>query len=141
MAEPYCLAMVLCDGAHRDATTGKFTILGTFSTFQAQRYPTNVEFTVYSALTDGLGPTEIKLRLVDAKSGIAENDDKPLFEGKLKFDFQGPLMVLESALPINAELPAAGIYHCELYANDSLVMSRRLLAIELRKLHKGENDG
>jgi hypothetical protein len=46
MAEPYCLAMVLCDQVYRDAISGKFTLLGTFSTVGAQKYPLTIIFMV-----------------------------------------------------------------------------------------------
>lgn len=35
MAEPYCLAMVLCDAVHRDPATAKHFVMGTFSSVGA----------------------------------------------------------------------------------------------------------
>jgi hypothetical protein len=43
-------------------------------------------------------------------------------------DFTSPLVVVEAAAMIKAQLPAPGLYHCELFAGDQLLMSRRLVA-------------
>ena len=133
MAQPYCLAMVLCDAVHRDGATGKFTILGTFSTFAVREYPAKVSFCVYYAVTDGLGPTTLRLRLVDAASGIADSaggkHQKSVFEIRADFGFDNPLAVVESTVGIETVLPMPGLYHCELWAGDDLLMSRRLQAV------------
>jgi len=145
MPEPYCLAMVLCDGVHRDATTGKFTILGTFSTFGAEEFPAQVRFCVYYAVTDGLGPTTLRLRIVDASCGIANgrgDDEGMVFSASSDFDFESPLLILEATVSIGVVLPQAGLYHCELWAGNELLMSRRLLALQRQSQpdDEGEND-
>lgn len=125
--------MVLCDAVHRDGATGKFTILGTFSTFSAREYPTTVNFCVYYAVTDGIGRTAMRLRLVDADSGIADaaggSQAKGVFEIRGDVDFDSPLTVVEATVGIHVVLPKAGLYHCELWAGGNLLMSRRLLAV------------
>lgn len=131
MPEPYCLAMVLCDAVHRDTTTGKFTILGTFSTLGAQEFPAKVQFSVYYSVTDGLGPTNLRLRLIEAKCGITSecgHDEAVAFELATEFDFENPLLVIEATVSVIAIIPKEGLYHCELWAGDELLMSRRLLA-------------
>jgi hypothetical protein len=123
--------MVLCDAVHRDTTTGKFTILGTFSTLGAREFPAQVQFSVYYSVTDGLGSTKLRLRLIHAKCGIASecgDDEAVVFELPTEFDFENPLLVLESAASVVTVIPKDGLYHCELWAGDELLMSRRLLA-------------
>jgi len=138
--------MVLCDGVHRDATTGKFTILGTFSTLGAKEFPAQVRFCVYYAITDGLGPTALRLRIIDASCGIANGvgeDEGMVFSASSQFDFENPLLVLEAAVSIGVVLPQAGLYHCELWAGDELLMSRRLLAVQAERAQeddKGAHD-
>lgn len=127
--------MVLCDGIHRDVATGKHTILGTFSTFAADEFPAVLHFWVYFAITDGIGPTELQLRIVDASCGIANSNnenDGIIFRAKplLSINIEDPLMVIEGATFIQIPLPSPGLYHCELLANETLLMSRRLLAIQ-----------
>lgn len=134
MAEPYCLAMVLCDGVHRDFTTGKYTILGTFSTLGAYAFPAKISFCIYFAITDGLGPTRLRLRLVDAESGIVDKGENVteglVFEIETDLAFEDPLAVVETVVAIRTALPRAGLYHCELWAGDDMLMSRRLLAVQ-----------
>jgi len=131
MPEPFCLAMVLCDAIHRDAATGKFTILGTFSTIQSKQYPADIRFTVYFAITDGLGVTPVRLRIVDSKSGLAEEEGATdiFCSPPEELNFTSPLVVVEAAALIEAQLPTPGLYHCELFAGDQLLMSRRLVAV------------
>lgn len=146
MSEPYCLAMVLCDHVHRDPATGKHTILGTFSTLGAHVFPAQVSFAVYFAVTDGLGPTKLRIRLVDAKSGLVDEsgdkDRKPVFEVSGEFVFESPLVVMEGAMHFKTSIPEPGLYHCEMWAGEELLMSRRVLAapISMQQPEGGEPD-
>jgi hypothetical protein len=135
--------MVLCDGVYRDAATGKFTILGTFSIFFAREFPAQAQLVVYFAITDGLGPTTIRLQIVDAEFGIAnsgQQSGKMVFEKKQEISFESPLVVMESAWGFKTDLPKPGLYHCELLAGDDLLMSRRMLAVQA-EANEGESDG
>lgn len=144
MPEPYCLAMVLCDGFHRDPATGKHTLLGTFSTLCARSFPTQLKFCVYFAVTDGLGPTKLRLRLVDAESGLVdrsgEEQEGALFVKEFDFTFRDPLVVLEVSAGVEVDVPKPGLFHCELLANDELLMSRRLLAVQIESGEKKSNE-
>jgi hypothetical protein len=133
--------MVLCDGVHRDFTTGKYTILGTFSTLGAYTFPAKISFCIYFAITDGLGSTKLCLKLVDAESGIVDKGENategPVFEIQMDMAFEDPLAVIETVVVIGTALPKAGLYHCDLWAGDDLLMSRRLLAVQKTS---GENE-
>ncbi len=140
MAEPYCLAMVLCDAVHRDLSTGKFTILGTFTTLGAAKYPAVVMGAVYFAVTDGLGEVDLRIRIVESQADLTDADGTLIFESQSnKVRFGSPLEVLEGAFLLSkvgedgmaapVMLPHEGMYHCELTANGVLLMSRRLLAL------------
>jgi hypothetical protein len=129
MADPYCLAMILCDDVHIDSTTGKQTILGTFSTVGASDFPTKVSFAVYYAITDAEGSMDLTFRMVDSKHGFDE-ESTPIFEVTFTIQTPSPLAVLEGRIYVaNAILPQAGVYHCELLAGENVLMSRRLVAI------------
>jgi len=142
LANPYCLAMVLCDGVHRDPSTGKFTILGTFSSFASASYPAQINLCIYSAITDGLGPVTLRIQLIRAEAGIVDAQDESELPGRVfivkrDMDFHSPFAVVESAIGMQTELPEPGQYHCELWANEELLMSRRLIAGEI---NHGENN-
>ena len=142
MLEPYCLAMVLCDSVHRDAATGKFTLLGTFSTLFAQEFPTAARFFVYCAVTDGVGLLPLRLRIVDAGFGIAESEGDPpgvVLDVEQEVDFDDPLAVNELAIRMEVSLPKPGLYHCELLVNSDVLMSRRILAAK-PEANEGHSD-
>jgi len=129
MAEPYCLAMVLCDAIHRDPGNGKCYLLGTFSTFHARSFPAESQFSIYFAITDGLGPTTFRLRVVDSGLG---SDAVEIFTFETEpLVIQSPLMVMETVVNIGIKFEKQGVYHCELYADDKPLMSRRLLVATL----------
>src|SRR5688572_2757166 len=131
MAEPYCLAMLLCDGVHHDPGTGKFFVLGTFSTFSSKVFPAKIRFFTYFAITDGLGPTTIRLQLVNASGepvdALNEDEDpNRVFMLKVERTFDNPLAVMEGIFGVETVLPGPGLYHCELWGNSEVLMSRRL---------------
>jgi hypothetical protein len=130
MPDPYCLAMILCDNVHIDSTTGKQTILGTFSTVGAGEFPTKVSFAVYYAITDAEGSVDLVFRMVDSQHGFDE-ESTPVIELTFTNQTPSPLAVIEGRLYVaNAILPVAGVYHCELLAGENVLMSRRLVAIQ-----------
>jgi hypothetical protein len=133
MADPYCLAMVLCDGIHRDPGIGKFYILGTFSNFASTEFPAKIQFCTYFSITDGLGPIKLRLQLVSAAgepvSALNDDDDSNrIFKVEIEQELVSPLVVLEGAFTVETILPAPGLYHCELWGNSEVLMSRRLTA-------------
>lgn len=133
MAEPYCLAMVLCDSVHRDPGTGKSFILGTFSNFSSRTFPAKLRFCTYFSVTDALGPVTLRLQLVSASTDPVDalnEDDDPgrVFLMKVGQNFQSPLVVMEGMFGVETILPVPGLYHCELWANSEILMSRRLTA-------------
>jgi hypothetical protein len=82
---------------------------------------------VYAEVTDGLGTIEMNLRIVDS-AAIASDDQGVVFAPKgLKVNLTSPLAVAQLVFVIDAMLPRAGQYHCELTANDQVLMARRLL--------------
>jgi hypothetical protein len=134
--------MVLCDGIHRDAATGKFTLLGTFSTLLAQEFPAKAHFFVYSAVTDGLGKMPVRLRIVDAGCGIAQSEEagRNVAEEEVNVEFPDPLAVHELSIEVHASLPKPGLYHCELLVNRCLLMSRRMLVVSSQDREGGSDE-
>jgi len=131
--------MVLCDGTHQDPTTGKLTILGTFSTVAAETYPTSLNFCVYSAVTDAMGDFRLKFQLVDSQHAFEENNE-PLFSVEIPLNSPSPLAVCESSMQVgNVAIPEPGVYHCELLHEGEVLMSRRLVAIS--RMVAAEGDG
>ena len=127
--KPYCLAMVLCEAAHRCPVTGKWTLLGTFSRLQSKTVPIKGQFAVYFVLTDGNGDIPVGFRVVHADQA---------FNGEVQLDnivepeptiihFTDPLVSVEGVMGVRLEFPQHGVYHCELYSGDVILMARRLI--------------
>jgi hypothetical protein len=124
---PVALAMVVCDAIYQDPATKKCTLLGTFSTITARRFPVaHPQLAVHVALTDGRGNVRIKLALV----GDSENHP-PLFSGEGVIHFADPRVVAELNFQLsNVTFPKPGAYRFQLSANNELLMERRLLVLQ-----------
>lgn len=134
MQAPYCLAMVICDGIHRDPGTGKFTLLGTFSVIAANAFPAEHPIiALYVALTDGRGQTPLKVELV------ATEDEAILLTVEGDTIFTDPRAVSETVLVVRKIVfPRPGEYRFRLYGGDEFLMERRLLVARYEE--KGTHD-
>jgi hypothetical protein len=129
--KPFCLAMVLCEAAHRCPATGKWTILGTFARLQSKIFPIKCQFVVYFVLTDGNGDIPVGFRVVPADhefSGESQHDNTEEPEPTI-IHFSDPLLSIEGVIGIRLELSQHGVYHCELYSGDEVLMARRLIVV------------
>lgn len=131
---PYALALVLCDAIHRDPVTGKYTLLGTFSTVTARAFPaTHAAMSAYVALTDGGGAVQLALCIVPA-DGAAP----PIAEVSFDVDFDDPRMTFEVVVNFpGVVFPSPGEYRVRLACSDEIVLERRLIA---RSVGKGDAD-
>lgn len=124
---PYPLALVVCDHVWRDPSTGKMTILGTFSSIGGVELPlVHPQIAVYAALTDGKGHIRIKLRLIDC-----DEYGEPIFQNELECQIPDPRMVVELAFIANGLVFSSfGEYRLQLYFNDEFAMERRILVVK-----------
>ncbi len=136
VAPPYVLAMIICDSFWRDPGSGKFTILGTYSTIGAMAFPAQHRaLCVYFAMTDGRGSVPIKVRLVDANEELP-----PIFEAENPMEFTDPRAVHEGVIVIgNPVFPAPGEYRLQLFGGTEPMMERRVLLVDVSK--QGRADG
>ncbi len=127
---PYPLAMVICDAIWPDPGTGKFTLLGTFSTIHARKFPTRHGLlAVFVSLTDGHGPTPVKLQVVDANEARAV-----IGMTEQIVDFTDPRMVVETAYHLaGLVFEEPGEYRFQLLAHEELLMERRVLVVDLQE--------
>lgn len=120
---PDVLALVICDQIITDRMTGKQSLIGMFSQIRSLRFPAaHAQLSVFVALTEGYGKTEVTLRIVDA------NDARPaIVEGKGTVDFKNPRTIANLALQFHGlTFPEAGEYRVQLYAGTSLLREARL---------------
>jgi hypothetical protein len=121
------LAMIICDAIHQDPATHKCTLLGTFSTINARKFPVvHRQLAIHIALTNGHGKNRIRLTLV----GVDETNP-PLFSREGTIEFRDPRMVAELNFVLNnITFQQAGEYRLQLLANDELLMERRLFVMD-----------
>ncbi len=123
---PMVLAMILCDAIHQDPATKKSTLLGTFSTINARKFPAvHRQLAVHAAMTNGHGKTQIRLTLVGP-----DESQPPLFSREGMIEFVDPRMVAELNFALaNISFPKPGEYRLQLFGNDELLMERRLYVL------------
>jgi hypothetical protein len=117
--------MILCDQVYREPATHKNSILGTFEELTAPAFPARLQFTIYFAVTGGLGPNRLKVRLIHSDA-ILEGEKAGIWIELPLIEFLNPLAVVESSFTLTGTFHAPGQHHLELYANDELLMMRRL---------------
>ncbi len=120
---PDVLAMILADMVYRDRASGKFFVLGTYSTIAARVFPCNhPSIMVYLSLTDGRGETPLNLRLVDV-----DESRPPVFETESVVNFVDPTDVIEMVLvEHDVLLPQPGEYRLQLSGAGQFLRERRL---------------
>lgn len=121
---PTALAMIICDHVWRDPCEGKSTIIGTFTTLNADSFPfRHPVMAIYLALTNGHGDVPLKLRLVDAAELFP-----PVFELTTTMRFPSPIDLVETGFELPGPVfPRPGEHRLQLFANDEPLIERRLL--------------
>jgi hypothetical protein len=127
---PYPLAMIVCDAIWRDPATGKWTLLGCFTGITANAFPCiQPTMAVFISLTDGRGPTPIRLRLVDA-----DEEEEPLIEVETQVEFSDPRMVADMQLHFQGvSFPRAGEYRFQLSSGTTPLLERRIMVLDARR--------
>lgn len=115
---PVVVAMLVCDTAAEDPSTGKKSLVGIFDRVWAAKFPTQRAITIYAKLTDAQGYYRVKVRYVETGTGqtLAETEGEARMADRLvsaEFVLQTP------PLPI----PKAGRYEFQLWMNDVFVGS------------------
>jgi hypothetical protein len=127
---PFPLAMVVCDSIYRDPYTGKFTLIGTFSTIGGVSLPLqHPQLFVYTAITGGRGKFPLRLEITHA------DDDQAIAELKGEIDCQSdPRAIQELAFSFGGLVfERFGEYRISLYANEEFMVERRVLVFNLEQ--------
>src|SRR5579864_1402650 len=125
MSAPIPLAMVVCDGFYKDPFTRKHTLIGTLSMLSGPSFPlVHPHLTVYVALTDGHGKSELLLEAVDA-----EDEREPVFRFEGPVEFADPRDVIEICFQTGViQFPEEGEYRLKLFVGGELLMERKIFA-------------
>ena len=133
---PLCLGLILADSLHRDPGSGKWTILGTFSTLFSQEFPCQHPLmAVFGVLSDGRGTVRLEIRLVDV-----DEEHGSLASAAGEVQFEDPRAVVEFAIPLPGVMfPEPGEYRVQCLADGELLMERRLMVVRPDMLELGGN--
>lgn len=125
---PNVLALLVCDQIITDRITGKVSLIGMFSKVHGRRFPAaHPTMSVFVAMTDGHGRTELTIRIVDANEARP-----PIVEGRGAVDFKDPRAIAHLALQFNGlRFPEAGPYRVQLWAEQELLREARLDLIQV----------
>jgi hypothetical protein len=125
-ALPIPLTLLVCDGAHRDPATGKWTLLGLFNSIQSGEYPSVHPFMIaYLAITDAHGKVPLRFQLVDL-----DESEPPLFLVDGELEVENPRFVAEMVIPIPPVTFRHGGEHLlQVYAHGQFLLERRILAL------------
>jgi hypothetical protein len=120
--------MVLADHVHRDGATGKFFLLGTYTTILVKAYPCLCQdLVVYATLTDGHGNVPLRLVLTDA-----DEERGALGSAEGLVPMGDPTRLCEVVFQLKGVmLPSPGLYRLQLHSGQHLLRELRLLAREL----------
>jgi len=123
---PIPLALLICDGAHRDPATGKWTLLGLFNSIRANEFPvTHGQLVVYLAMTDVKGKLKLTFRLVDL-----DEDAEALFQFDAEMRVDDPRTVAEVVIPVHgARFPSAGEFRLQVFVDGQFLVERRMMVI------------
>lgn len=130
---PDVLALIVCDQIITDRITGKQSLIGMFSRIHAAKFPaSHPQLSVFVALTDGRGKTEMLIRIVDG------NETRPpLVEGKGAVEFKNPRAIANLALQFHGlTFPEPGEYRVQIWSKSTLLREARLELIQLRPRKK-----
>jgi hypothetical protein len=119
------LDMIICDGAHRDPGSGKWTLLGIFNSITTSAFPTaHPQFIVYLALKCPEGKVPLSFRLV-----AADRRDEPLFRADAELTVQDAAAVSELAVPFRGlAIPRPGEYLLQVLADGNVIIERSFTA-------------
>jgi hypothetical protein len=125
---PDVIALLVCDQIITDRLTGKQSLIGMFSKVHAAGFPaTHPQLSVFVALTDGHGRTELTIRIVDSNEARP-----PIVEGRGTVDFKNPRAIANLALQFHGlTFPAAGEYRVQLSSSGELLREARLELVQI----------
>ena len=122
--EPTCLSLILCDSVIEDARTRNKSLINMFNGILTRDVPVRHDkMCAFAAFTGGRGQVPINLRLCYDKE---YDTDMLCLGGEVSFLTDTPNSVVDMVFEIRGfRFPHFGNYTFELFAGDSLLMTRR----------------
>src|SRR5207302_883705 len=88
---PVVLNMIICDAAHRDPGSGKWTLLGLFNSISSPSFPTiHQQLIAYVALTNAVGKVPLRFQIV-----ASDRKDEVLYKAEAELNVTDRLPVVD----------------------------------------------
>jgi hypothetical protein len=116
--QPYVVAALLCDQTITEAGTNRKTLVNTYDTLAAERFPFSNTFALFVKITDAEGAYRLRIDLAN----VSENRMLVSLNAG-EFSVPSRLAGYELLLSIAAEIPSQGMYEFRIYANDAFLTS------------------
>jgi hypothetical protein len=131
---PVALSLVACERVIVDALTGQYNLIGVVSNVQGQQFPYQLgQLCLYAELTNGHGPTKLRLRIIDAGE-----EEEPVLEAELEISMDHPLSVKQVVFGANGLIfPEKGEYRVQFFAGDHLMTERRITLLQASSAEHG----
>lgn len=136
---PEVLSLIVCDQIITDRLTGKQSLIGMFSKVHAPRFPaSHPQLSVFCAMTDGHGKTELTIRIVDGNEARAA-----IVEGKGYVNFASPRAIAHLSLQFHGlTFPQPGEYRVQIWCQGELLREARLelVPVSVRRSNPASGD-
>ncbi len=119
------LNMLICDGAHRDPGSGKWTLLGLFNSINSNGFPTkHPQLLIYLALAGAEGKVPLRLQIV-----ASDRKDEPVYKIEAELTVNDPKVVADLVVPVrDVVFTKPGEYLLQVYANNHFLTERVITA-------------
>jgi hypothetical protein len=123
------LNMLICDGAHREPGSGKWTLLGLFNSINAGGFPTtHPQMVVYLAIKGAEGKIPLRVQIVPS-----DRKEEPLIKIEAELTVNDPRAVADLVVPLRGTtFTKPGEYSLQVFANNELIGERAILTSLVR---------
>lgn len=125
---PVLVAVLICDTAVPDPSTGKKNLIGIFDRVFVREFPTSRAMSVYMKLTDAEGAYRLIIKYVETASGQVLEEAAGEMKAKDRLTSVDAILSFPP-LPI----PKAGRYEFQVWANNAYLGGAFLDAVPLGK--------
>jgi hypothetical protein len=84
----------------------------------------------YLAFSDGIGEVPLAFTITHARAAFDDTGPGVIFSRRFTLNFADPLQVIDGVLGVQVEFPEPGTYHCDIYAGEALLLTRRIIILQ-----------
>lgn len=124
--KPIGQAIVICEKVITEESTQNKTLVSTFNSLWAHRFPFKRSLCVYATLTNGRGKIPISMQC------IMNGKDEPVLRISGQIEFINQNQVVEMIFNLSEIIfESPGLYSFEIYADEGIVLEARFNVIQV----------